>query len=104
MSSAEQTNATSLTEQATDLGHSRGWDHANFVAAYGKQHDRRTPDYPEWLGLDPNAKGISDEERHARIYQRAERVAAHNAFGAAWTQGRKWFSQGRYPDGTKIED
>lgn len=104
MSSTEQTDADRLIQEATELGHSRGWDHANFVAAYGKQHDRRTPDYPGWLGIDPNAEGISYEERRARIYQRAERVAAHNAFKAAWSEGRKRFARGRYPDGTKIED
>lgn len=89
-------------QEARDLGRERGWDQANFVDAYGKEHDRRTPDYPGSMELDINAEGISYEERRSRIYQREERIALSEAFKEGWTEGRKFFHQNRYPDGTKI--
>lgn len=85
-------------------GADKGWTHANFVDAYGKEHERRGPDYPGRLAIDPNEDGISYEERLARIYQRDERLAQRAEFAKGWTQGRRWFHQNRYPDGTKIED
>lgn len=88
------------TAEAYELGCSRGWDHANFVDTYGKEHERKGPDYgsryalydaPTTLG-GPNSR--TSTERYA---ERAE-------FKRGWTDGRKRFHQGRYPDGTKIED
>ena len=91
-------------EQARAMGRERGWDHANFVEAYGKEHERRGPDYPSQLGLNPNEEGITYRERHSRIWERNERVAARQAFSEGWTEGRRFFHQGKYHDGTAIED
>lgn len=93
----------SKLEEAYERGCDGGWSHANFVAAYGKEHDRRDPDYPRSMGLDANAEGISYEERRARIYQRDERVAERAEFKRGWSDGRKRFARDQYPDGSKIE-
>lgn len=85
-------------------GADRGWTHAAFVDAYGKEHERRGPNYPGSMNIDPNEDGISYEVRQARIYERAERLAQRAEFAKGWTQGRRWFHQNRYCDGTKIED
>lgn len=103
MTDTNDTNAAALTK-AYELGTSRGWDHANFVDAYGKEHERRDPGYPGWMGIDPNADGISYEERRRRIYGRAQRLAERAEFKRGWTDGRKRFHRGQYPDGTKIAD
>lgn len=89
---------------AYELGCSRGWDHANFVDAYGKEHERKGPDFPGHLDDDPEAPGISFEERRRRIYEREQCIAERAEFKRGWTDGRKRFHQGRYPDGSKIED
>lgn len=44
-------------DEARELGRERGWDHANFVAAYGKEHDQRKPDYPAGLRLEMGQRG-----------------------------------------------
>lgn len=97
------TDSAALAE-AYELGCSRGWDHANFVDAYGKEHERRAPDYPSWMGTDPNEDGIAYEERRRRIYQREDRLALRAEFKRGWTDGRRRFTRGQYPDGTKIPD
>jgi hypothetical protein len=96
-------NDTKLTE-AYELGLHRGWDHGNFVDAYGKEHERRGPDFPSWMGIDPNEDGISYEERRSRIYEREARIAQRDEFKRGWTDGRRRFARGQWQDGTKIED
>lgn len=91
------------SEAAYELGLSRGWDHANFVDAYGKEHESRTPDYPGWMGTDPNAAGITHEERQRRIYDRTARDEQRAEFKRGWTDGRRRFGRGQYADGSKIE-
>ena len=84
--------------EAYEVGLSRGWAHSNFVAAYGKEHDRRTPDYPGYL-----AEG-KQRTRYGVDITSSERRADRAAFAAGWSEGRKRFARGRWEDGSKIED
>ncbi|WP_424863034.1 hypothetical protein [Streptomyces sp. MMS24-I29] len=65
--------------RAWESGVCRGWDHANFVTAYGKEHDRRSPDVPE-------------------SYHRCA-----EAFEQGWREGRKRYTRGLWQDGSKRE-
>ena len=94
-----------LTE-AYELGCDRGWDHANFVDAYGKEHEKHKRDvetpYGEIHDRHPLYHSFATaperwEANALRARQRAE-------FLRGWTDGRKRFHNNRYPDGTKIED
>lgn len=88
--------------EAYEAGLERGWDHANFVAAYGKEHDTRKPEYPSFLFVPKGPFGhYPGDGMTAREMQ--ERLAAQKVFDAAWKEGRKRFRKGQYPDGTKIE-
>jgi hypothetical protein len=84
--------------EAYEVGLSRGWSHGNFVAAYGKEHERRGPDYPGYLG--ENDQGT----RYGGNITSAQRRMDREAFRLGWTGGRKRFARGQYEDGTKIED
>lgn len=100
------TERTEEEQRAYDAGVERGWDHANFVDAYGKEHDRRTPDYPSWLSLDTTDQGfvISGVGSRMSSAEATKRIALRTHFAEGWKEGRKRFRQGRYPDGTKIEN
>lgn len=82
--------------EAYEAGLERGWDHANYVKAYGVGHDRRTPDYPGWLSLNDNQGAYGTNTS-------AERHAARAEFSVGWSDGRKRFARGQYPDGSKID-
>lgn len=66
--------------QAWEAGLNRGWDHANFVQAYGQEHDTRRPDVP------------AHHADHA------------DAFEQGWREGIKRYRAGRWQDGTKHDD
>lgn len=91
--------------EAYEVGLSHGWDHANFVDAYGKEHDRRTPAVPScyqeitygsamYWSLTAAERGAEDNKRRTQ----------HREFTAGWSEGKKRFRYGKYPDGTKIPD
>ncbi|MEU6362179.1 hypothetical protein [Streptomyces albidoflavus] len=63
--------------KAWEAGVENGWDHANFVKAYGKQHDRRQS-IP------------ARHEDHADAYRQG------------WSEGLKRFRYDRYTDGEKM--
>lgn len=89
--------------EAYELGCSRGWSHANFVDAYGREHERNTPDYPAWMITDPRA--LPDGAYDAIPYrERQQRKVWQAEFKRGWTDGRRRFHHGQYPDGSKIED
>lgn len=99
------TDTTALAE-AYELGCDKGWTHANFVDAYGPEHDTHKRDvttpYEEIRDGHPLYYSFATPpERWAandlRRKQRAE-------FLRGWTDGRKRFARDQYPDGTKIED
>lgn len=93
------------TAAAYELGCSRGWDHANFVDAYGPEHEKHKRDvdtpYEEIRDGHPLYWSMTWQERRdeneLRTLQRAQ-------FMRGWTDGRKRFHRNQYPDGTKIED
>lgn len=95
---------TRMTE-AYELGCHRGWEHANFVNAYGKEHERRGPDIPaRYLPIAHQSDEYyryTKEERMAEMEIRP-RLAAE--FKRGWTDGRRRFHRDQYPDGTKIDD
>lgn len=91
-----------LEREAHEVGLSRGWDHANFVDAYGKEHDTRKPEYPAYLHVPMSRSGYYPEGM--TVAEMNDRLAARKVFEAAWKEGRKRFRLGQYPDGTKIED
>jgi hypothetical protein len=72
--------ATSDAGKAWESGVHRGWDHANFVEAYGEEHDTRHPEVP------------GGYEEHA------------GAFEQGWREGIKRYRAGRWQDGTKQDD
>lgn len=91
---------------AYELGCSRGWDHANFVDAYGPEHETHKRDvttpYGEIHDQHPLYHSFATPperwaENDVRRKQRAEYLRG-------WTDGRKRFHRGQYPDGTKIPD
>jgi hypothetical protein len=95
--------------EAYELGCNRGWEHANFVNAYGPEHERNKPDYPAWMITDPAAlgyvRGQSSERIPAMIAeQRDQRLVWQAEFKRGWTDGRRRFHRGQYPDGTQRED
>ena len=105
MSETLTTARTDDEQRAYNAGLDRGWDHENFVQAYGKEHDRRTPDYPSWLHLDFHPRGwiicgigtgMTVEEADKRRLQRAH-------FADGWKEGRKRYRKGQYPDGTRVD-
>jgi hypothetical protein len=91
--------------KAYELGCSRGWDHSNFVDAYGKEHEHKGPRYPSHvLPIEYGSAEhwrLTPDDRFAESEIRP-RLAAE--FKRGWTDGRKRFHQGRYADGEKIED
>jgi hypothetical protein len=89
--------ATESERDAYDVGLSRGWTHGNFVAAYVREHDRRTPDYPGWLSEGDQATRCGGNI--TSMQRRADRAA----FQTGWSEGRKRFARGRYEDGSKID-
>lgn len=90
---------------AYELGCSRGWDHANFVDAYGKEHERRGPDTPaRYLPIQWGSAEFYSMTRDDRMAEAEIRPRLAAEFKRGWTDGRKRFHQNRYPDGTKIED
>jgi hypothetical protein len=78
-----------------ERGVDQGWDHQNFVAAYGSEHDG-TVTYPAQLEAD-SRYGFGGPGAHERAEGRRE-------FARGWKDGRKLYRQGRYTDGTKIEE
>lgn len=105
MTDTDTDTDTARLAEAYELGCSRGWSHANFVAAYGKEHERRGPDYPGWV--EPIAWGSPEYYRLSpddRLAESTLRPKLRAEFKRGWTDGRKRFHQNRYPDGTKIED
>jgi hypothetical protein len=78
---ADTTAEASDIDVAFATGLDRGWDHANFVEAYGPEHGHNTPAYPGWV-----ANG-SEEVREA--------------FAEAWELGADRFNEGLYPDGSE---
>jgi hypothetical protein len=93
--------------EAYTLGCDRGWDHANFVDAYGKEHERNKPDYPAWMITDPVALGYEPGYTTNRIpemidRERPQRLAWQAEFKRGWTDGRRRFHRNQYPDGTRI--
>lgn len=97
------TDTDRMTE-AYELGCSRGWDHAGFVDAYGKEHERSRPDYPAWMLTDSRALGDEYNRFDLRYSEVQQRREWQMEFKRGWTDGRRRFHRGRYPDGTKIDD
>lgn len=65
--------------KAWESGVDHGWSHANFVAAYGKEHDHRRPEVPGYH------QGCSE------------------AFEQGWREGCKRYTRGCWQDGSKME-
>ena len=76
-----------------ERGLDRGWDHQNYVTAYGKEHDTGV-DYPALLVPD-GVYGFGGRDAY-------ERVQGRQDFARGWTDGRKLYRQGKYVDGSKI--
>lgn len=76
------TAEVSEIDRATAIGLDRGWDHANFVAAYGPDSGHNTPAYPGWV-----EKSVE---------------AVRTAFAEAWELGGDRFTEGLYPDGSTV--
>lgn len=99
------TDTDDRAAEAYKLGCSRGWDHANFVDAYGKEHERKGPDYPaRYLPLDYQSDEWFRYTKDERLAEYQIRPALAAEFKRGWTDGRKRFHRGQYPDGTKIDD
>lgn len=92
-------------QEAYELGCSDGWSHANFVDAYGSEHDRRGPDYPShMLDIAPQSTQWYGMPKDDRQTEAVLRPRLRGEFKRGWSDGRKRFHRGQYPDGTKIED
>jgi hypothetical protein len=63
-------------------GLDRGWDHANYVEAYGPQGNPNLVPYPGWV-------------ENSSLEVRA-------AFRDGWEQGVDRFTEGLYPDGSPV--
>lgn len=72
--------AVSDAGKAWESGVDHGWDHANFVNAYGKKHDQRRPEVPGFH------RGCTE------------------AFEQGWREGHKRYTRGLWQDGSKKED
>ncbi|MEV7675044.1 hypothetical protein [Streptomyces sp. NPDC088752] len=105
MSKTETTARTADEQRAYDAGLDRGWDHANFVASYGKEHDRRTPDYPAWLHLETTERGwiVQGVGTGMPVQEASWRIALRPHFAEGWKEGRKRFGRNRYADDSKID-
>lgn len=75
-----------------ELGIDRGWDHQNYVEAYGEEHDSPI-DYPARLESD-SRYGFGGPEASERVQDRRD-------FAAGWKLGRSRRKNGMYPDGTR---
>lgn len=83
-------NVTPEEEQrAYDVGTERGWDHANYEEAYGKEE---TPAPGE-----PSAR-----QRMCPAW--CAGYPLNNPYNKGWATGVRRYKSGRYADGTKIED
>lgn len=71
--------ANELTQAATETGQSRGWDHANYVDAYGGDMDQE-PEVPARFGS----------------------VATY--FTAGFAEGVERFQNGQSADGSPVEE
>lgn len=99
------TDESAALAEAYELGCDRGWDHANFVDAYGKEHERRGPDYPARYEQIPwGSPQWYDRTPDDRRAENTLRPVLRQEFARGWTDGRKRFRQGRYPDGSKLEE
>jgi hypothetical protein len=78
---ADTTAEASDIDVAFATGLDRGWDHANFVAAYGPQGNPNQVAYPGWV------ENGSEEVREA--------------FREAWELGTDRFNEDLYPDGSE---
>jgi hypothetical protein len=99
------TNDDDRMAEAYTLGCDRGWSHANFVDAYGKEHERKGPDYPShYLDIEHGSTEFYRLSFDERVTERVLRPKLRAEFKRGWTDGRRRFHGNRYPDGTKIED
>jgi hypothetical protein len=90
---------------AYERGCSRGWDHANFVDAYGKEHERRGPDYPaDYEDIPWGSQQFYARTFEERTAESVIRPKLRAEFKRGWTDGRRRFHRGQYPDGTKIKE
>ncbi|MFJ5725831.1 hypothetical protein [Streptomyces sp. NPDC093149] len=65
--------------KAWESGVVRGWDHANFVDAYGKRHDQRRPEVPSF------------------------QQGCTKAFEQGWREGLKRYTRGLWQGGSRKE-
>ncbi len=75
-------------------GLNRGWNHQNFIEAYGSEHNTGI-DYPSILEVD-SSYGFAGRGA-------SERAESRREFARGWKDGRALYRQGRYVDGTEIE-
>lgn len=68
-----------LEQEAAEIGRNRGWDHANFVEAYGGDPNE-SPEVPELF------------------------AEAESFFLSGWEEGVSNFAGGLYADGSRDED
>lgn len=79
---------------AYQMGIDRGWDHQNYVEAYGPT-ESNSPDYP--ASLEPDSRyGFSGPKGR-------ERAEGRRQFAKGWAVGRRYYRQNRWQDGTKME-
>lgn len=83
-------------------GISRGWSHENFITAYGSEGESSKPDYPARLDMETidkrfRAGSITADERSVAI-------ALRPVFAEAWEEGREFFRDNRWCDGSSMDD
>lgn len=74
---------------AREAGINKGWDHANYVDAYGP---------------DPKTKPGEEGARGRMMPSWVNTPAMIRAYRDGFAVGQRRFKAGRYPDGTKIDD
>lgn len=100
------TDESAALAEAYERGCDRGWSHSNFVDAYGSEHDTPKRDVAtpyEEIG-DGHPLYYSFTSKEERWEANALRRRQRAEFLRGWSDGRRRFSRGLYPDGTKISD
>lgn len=91
-----------LKVEARRSGQEHGWDHANYIEAYGAG--------PKLKPGEPGALAKTMPLKYARTHYINSMPVGSGTFGseteyrAGWAQGVRWFKAGKNNDGTKRED
>ncbi|MFI9271930.1 hypothetical protein ACIGXM_14585 [Kitasatospora sp. NPDC052896] len=86
--------------EAREVGISRGWNHANYINAYGKDGTSKGPDYPGWLTLKEGPYGFLVEDGRPPI---SHTLALRKVFDEAWKEGIKLFRSNKWQDGSPMD-